>query len=126
MSQMSTHHSQQVQPPGQTGLKAERIQLSAPVGETRLKAERIQLVLRDLPGWRLERGATRLERTFEPGDARQVSRLLQYVAELGYNAGSLPDLSVRGGRITLSLQTVDGGWIDQQSFEMAQAMEVQA
>lgn len=126
MSQMSNENQPGQTPATQSGLKAERIQLAAPVGETRLKAERIQLALRDLPGWRLERGATRLERTFEPGDARQVARLLQYVAELGYTAGHLPDVTVRGGRVIFSLQTVEGGWLDQQSFEMAQALEIQA
>ena len=30
---------------------------------------------------------------------------------------------VRGGRITLALPTVDGGWLEQHNFELAQALE---
>jgi pterin-4a-carbinolamine dehydratase len=113
-----------IEDPGSIGLKAERIQLAAPLGDFRLKAERIQLALRDLPGWRIERGARFISRTFEPGSVRETVRFLQYVAELGHAGDLLPDVAVQAGRITVMVPTVDGNWLEPHHFELAKAFEV--
>jgi pterin-4a-carbinolamine dehydratase len=109
--------------PGENGLKAERIQ-SALVGETRLKAERIQLALRDLPGWRLQRGARQISRTFEVTDAREAARLLQYVADMGLNGQPMPDVSLQRGAVTFTLPTVGDGWLETEVLELAKTLEV--
>jgi len=118
--------NQALEPPGETGLKAERIQLDAAAGPSRLKAERIQLTLRDLPGWRLQRGVNRIQRTYEMPDALQVSRMLQYVAELGYGSGSLPEIDVRGGEVTFRLPISSTGLIDEPLFDLAKALDVRS
>jgi pterin-4a-carbinolamine dehydratase len=119
----TTPQVQDLEGSGGTGLKAERIQF-APPAETRLKAERIQIQLRDLPGWNLQRGGTRIARTFEVPDAREAARFLQYVVDLGLNGFPLPDVNLTRGAVTFSLPTVDDGWLETQVFELAQALEV--
>lgn len=121
INRSTTPQVQGLEGPG-TGLKAERIQ-SAPPAETRLKAERIQIQLRDLPGWSLQRGGTRIARTFEVPDAREAARFLQYVVDLGVNGFPLPDVSLTRGAVTFSLPTVDDGWLETRVFELAQALE---
>jgi pterin-4a-carbinolamine dehydratase len=110
--------------PDPAGLKAERIQEAIaigvdPKGVTRLKAERIQLGLQGLPGWTLQRGG--ITRTVEIADQREVSHLLQYVAELVFD-GEMPELHVRRGQVTFVLPLVDDGYLDKPLFEMAQTL----
>ena len=112
--------------PGPNGLKAERIQEAAAAvfgGVTRLKAERIQLALRDLPGWTLQRGG--ITRTFELADKREVSRLLQLIAELG-DDGEMPELHIRRDQVTFVLPTVDDGALEKPLFELAQSLGAEA
>ncbi len=118
--------------PGSASLKAERIQEAVALtagdvvvdeGGARLKAERIQLALRDLPGWTIQRGG--IVRTVELADNREASRLLQYVAELGYD-GEMPEVHVRRGRMTFVLPTVDDAYLEEPLFEMAKSLEVSA
>ena len=109
------------------GLKAERIQEATigASGESRLKAERIQLALRDLPGWHLHRNARQIARAVEAADAREVARLLRFVADLGQAGGHLPDVTVRGGVVTFALPTEGGGaYVTKACFELAQALEI--
>jgi pterin-4a-carbinolamine dehydratase len=122
---VNTPSTQQALDTPGAALKAERIQLE-PVGQTRLKAERIQLVLRDLPGWRLQRGVNRIQRTYELSDSHQVSRLLQYVAELGYGGGNMPEIEVRGGEVTFRLPISRTGMIDEPLFDLAKALDVRS
>lgn len=113
-------------PPAPDGLKAERIQEAA-AGESRLKAERIQIALRDLPGWRLQRGARQIARTYELPNVQQVARMLQYVAELGYAGGSLPEVSLKGNALTFALPTIDGGgYLSEACFELAKSLEIRS
>jgi len=119
----TTPQAQGPEGPGTAGLKAERIQ-SAAVGESRLKAERIQIALRDLPGWRLQRGARQIARTFEISDAREMARVLQYVADMGHSGRQMPDVNVQRGAVTFTLPTVAGGWLETDVFELAKNLEV--
>jgi pterin-4a-carbinolamine dehydratase len=109
--------------PGTDGLKAERIQFAptVPAG-SRLKAERIQLALRDLPGWHVVRGA--IVRTYVAEDARQASRILQHVIEIGTSGGELPGILVDAGRVTFVLPTFQTGWIAEPDLALARALEV--
>jgi len=113
---------QELDNPGETGLKAERIQLTAPDGETRLKAERIQLALRDLPGWRITRQARFISRTVEVSDPQHLARLVQSVADAAGKARRMPDLEVQRGRVTLNLPVVGGSWLEEETFELAKAL----
>jgi pterin-4a-carbinolamine dehydratase len=111
---------------GQAGLKAERVQ-EALAAEARLKAERVQITLKDLPGWRLQHSARQIARTFEMQDVQQVARLLQYVAELGFAGGELPDVSLRGGKVTFLLPTFgSGAFLEASHFELAKALEIRS
>jgi pterin-4a-carbinolamine dehydratase len=121
----TNHPTQALDVPGQTGLKAERIQIAS-TGEIRLKAERIQLALRDLPGWHLSRSARRIARTYELPDGLQMARLLRYVADLAAAGADLPEIQVGQGEVTFTLPTLGGSWIEAESFEMAKALEIQA
>jgi pterin-4a-carbinolamine dehydratase len=123
MSQ-NTNTPQQAGPaPGETRLKAERVQEAAPVkAEPRLKAERIQLALRDLPGWRLGRSARIISRTVETVGADEAARLLLSVAELSFAGWGLPQLEVSAGRVTFTLPTVAGSWLEEHDFELAKAL----
>jgi pterin-4a-carbinolamine dehydratase len=126
MSQNSNSSNQQQagETPGASGLKAERIQEAlAAAASPRLKAERIQLALRDLPGWTLQRGG--IARTFDLADSRETSRMLQYVAELGFD-GDMPEVHVRRGKVTFVLPTVDQGWLEEPLFEMAKSLGTEA
>lgn len=107
-----------------TGLKAERIQSDPPAGGTRLKAERIQIALRDLPGWRIQRGARQISRTFETPDTREAARLLQFVAAMGLNGRPMPDVSLHRGAVTFTLPTVGDGWLETEVLELAKELEV--
>ena len=118
----SSNLQQAGETPGDT-LKAERTQDALTDGGTRLKAERIQLALRDLPGWTLQRGG--IGRTVELADNREASRLLQYVAELGYD-GEMPEVHVRRGRMTFVLPTVDDAFLEEPMFEMAKSLGMEA
>lgn len=132
MNQNTDNRNQQeLETPDPDGLKAERIQEALAAagadGESRLKAERIQIALRDLPGWRLQRGARQIARTFELPDAHQVARLLRYVADLGDSGGTMPDVTVRGGEVTFALPTVASGvYLMEPAFELAKALEIRS
>ncbi len=126
MSKTEKTIDQALESPGATNLKAERVQLDSPAAPSRLKAERIQLALRDLPGWRLQRGVNRIQRTYEMPDAQQVARLLQYVAELGYGGGTMPEIDVRGGEVTFRLAISSTGLIDEPLFDLAKALDVRS
>ncbi len=119
----TTPQVQELEGPGTAGLKAERIQ-SALVGETRLKAERIQIALRDLPGWRIQRGARQISRTFDVQDTREAARLLQYVADMGLNGRPMPDVSLQRGAVTFTLPTVGDGWLETEVLDLAKELEV--
>ena len=111
---------------GPSGLKAERVEEAVAAGAG-LKAERVEIVLKDLPGWRLQHSARQIARTIEMQDVQQVARLLQYVAELGFAGGELPDVSLRGGTVTFSLPTLGGGgFLEASHFELAKALEIRS
>jgi pterin-4a-carbinolamine dehydratase len=121
----TTNTPQQAVPgPGETRLKAERVQGAPPAFDDgqRLKAERIQLALRDLPGWRLARNARVISRTVEVASLEEAARLLLSVAELAFAGWSLPLLQVSAGRVTFTLPTVSGSWLEEHHFELAKAL----
>jgi pterin-4a-carbinolamine dehydratase len=107
-----------------TGLKAERIQIASPV-EGKLKAERIQIALRDFPGWVLERNARAMTRVVAVTDGANLGQALRQVADLATAGGPLPEIHVDAETATFSVPTVEVGWLEAESFELAKALVAQ-
>jgi hypothetical protein len=55
-----------------------------------------------------------------------MSRFLQYVAELGHAGDLLPDVAIQAGKVTVTLPTVGGNWLEPHHFELAKAFELNA
>ena len=70
-------------------------------------------------GWRLEKGATRLERGFEFRDYVQAMRFVNRVADLAEGQGHHPDIAIHWNKVDLVLWTHKIGGPHENDFILA-------
>ena len=70
-----------------------------------LTPEQAAELVRETPGWKLERGGTRLTRRFELADFAAAMGFVNRVAEVADEQGHHPDIAIHWNRVDLELWT---------------------
>jgi 4a-hydroxytetrahydrobiopterin dehydratase len=79
----------------------------------------VAVMIGEVPGWRLQDDARRIERTFRFRNFRQAFALVRAVAELAEAEGHHPDVSFGWGYATISLHTHKIKGLHENDFIMA-------
>ena len=106
-------------------LKAERIQerLKAERIQERLQAKRIEERLAELPGWRVVRRGSALERTYAFPTPGAAVAFVALAVEIGEAAGYVPELDVRDREVTLRVATDGAAGLTELDFDVAALFE---
>jgi 4a-hydroxytetrahydrobiopterin dehydratase len=75
--------------------------------------------LRQLPGWDLQDGATRLHRRFRFADFRGAMRFVNAMAEVAEREGHHPDFTVHWNTVDVTLWTHDAGGLTENDLIIA-------
>lgn len=89
----------------------------------RLKAERIQELLRELPGWNVERYATGISRRYTLSSPRAAVAFAHFVTEMAVAHGLTADLDLRPNRVVVTLVSRLARGLTQAEFDLAKAID---
>ena len=84
-----------------------------------LSREEAEGMLREIPGWELEEGATKIRRTFRFRDFAQAMEFARKVGEVAEGEGHHPDLTVGWGYCGVVFQTHKIRALHRNDFIMA-------
>ena len=87
-----------------------------------LKAERVQLRLQEIPGWLYDPAADEIRRTVDLGGVDAALTYACLVVELATGTGRTPEITLRGGRLTLALGGSAGGGLAADDLDLARRL----
>ena len=88
-------------------------------GVSPISREEAEGMLREIPGWDLEEGATKIRRTFRFRDFAQAMEFTIKVGDLAEKEGHHPDIAVGWGYCTVVFQTHKIRALHENDFIMA-------
>lgn len=87
---------------------------------TKLSSEQIASHMSDIPGWELNEGERRIDRTVVFSNFKEAISFVNHVAEYAEEADHHPDISIQYNQVKLTLTTHDVGGLTGKDFALAQ------